>query len=82
MRCCCLIDNASPATFECRKMSESKPPAAWLAIKPYVNGGASGMAATCIIQPIDMVKVRLQLGAKGSPVSETTEVRGFCRLVW
>lgn len=51
-------------------MSESKqPPAAWLAVKPYINGGASGMAATCIIQPIDMVKVRLQLGAKGSPVS-------------
>jgi hypothetical protein len=27
------------------------------------------MAATCIIQPIDMVKVRLQLGATGGPVS-------------
>lgn len=26
------------------------------------------MAATCIIQPVDMVKVQLQLGAKGSPV--------------
>ena len=26
-------------------------------------------SATCIIQPIDMVKVRLQLGAKGGPVS-------------
>jgi hypothetical protein len=34
-----------------------------------VNGGMSGMAATCIIQPIDMVKVRIQLGATGSPVS-------------
>ena len=41
----------------------------WLAIKPFLNGGASGMAATCVIQPIDMVKVRLQLGDKGSPVS-------------
>lgn len=27
------------------------------------------MAATCIIQPIDMVKVRIQIGAKGGPVS-------------
>jgi len=49
---------------------ESKPPAAWLAIKPYFNGGVSGMAATCIVQPIDMVKVRIQLGATGGPVSE------------
>ncbi len=40
----------------------------WKSVKPFVNGGASGMLATCIIQPIDMVKVRLQLGATGSPV--------------
>jgi hypothetical protein len=26
-------------------------------VKPFVNGGASGMLATCVIQPIDMVKV-------------------------
>lgn len=50
-------------------MSSNGPPPAWLAVKPYLNGGLSGMAATCIIQPIDMVKVRIQLGAKGSPVS-------------
>ena len=43
----------------------------WKAIKPFVNGGASGMLATCVIQPVDMVKVRLQLGATGSPVSPT-----------
>ena len=41
----------------------------WKATKPFFNGGLSGMAATCIIQPIDMVKVRLQLGATGGPVS-------------
>jgi hypothetical protein len=40
----------------------------WKSIKPFVNGGASGMLATCVIQPIDMVKVRIQLGASGSPV--------------
>lgn len=49
-----------------RKMSDN---AAWKAAKPYVNGGLSGMMATSVIQPIDMVKVRLQLGEKGSPVS-------------
>ena len=42
---------------------------AWSQAKPFVNGGASGMLATCFIQPVDMVKVRLQLGAQGSPVS-------------
>ncbi|KFM23594.1 Putative mitochondrial 2-oxoglutarate/malate carrier protein [Auxenochlorella protothecoides] len=41
----------------------------WAAIKPFVNGGLSGMGATCIIQPVDMVKVRLQLGDKGSPLT-------------
>ena len=34
------------------------PSAAWMTVKPFVNGGASGMLATCVIQPIDMVKVR------------------------
>ncbi|KAJ9532598.1 hypothetical protein QJQ45_010671 [Haematococcus lacustris] len=55
-------------------MSGSKPPAAWLTVKPFVNGGLSGMAATCIIQPIDMVKVRIQLGAKGSPLSIAQQI--------
>lgn len=30
---------------------------AWKAVKPFVNGGTSGMAATCVIQPIDIIKV-------------------------
>lgn len=41
---------------------------AWGMAKPYVNGGLSGMMSTAIIQPIDMVKVRLQLGDTGGPV--------------
>jgi hypothetical protein len=48
---------------------QPKPSGVWLTIKPFVNGGLSGMAATCIIQPIDMIKVRKQLGAQGSAVS-------------
>eukprot|EP00878_Enallax_costatus_P029503 GHUV01031996.1.p1 GENE.GHUV01031996.1~~GHUV01031996.1.p1 ORF type:complete len:274 (-),score=69.16 GHUV01031996.1:40-861(-) len=48
--------------------------AVWKAVKPYVNGGASGMMATCIIQPIDMVKVRLQLGATGSPITVAKDI--------
>ena len=30
-------------------------------VVPFVIGGSSGMIATCIIQPIDMVKVQIQL---------------------
>lgn len=38
---------------------EKKPQSAgvWPTVKPFVNGGASGMLATCVIQPIDMIKV-------------------------
>lgn len=52
------------------KLPEPKQAASslWSGAKPFVNGGASGMLATCFIQPVDMVKVRLQLGAQGSPV--------------
>ncbi len=52
------------------KLREVKPAAksVWQNVKPFFNGGLSGMLATCVIQPIDMVKVRLQLGAVGSPV--------------
>jgi solute carrier family 25 (mitochondrial oxoglutarate transporter), member 11 len=33
---------------------------------PFINGGAAGMFATVCIQPIDMVKVRIQLAGEGS----------------
>lgn len=32
---------------------------------PFINGGLAGMVATSCIQPIDMVKVRLQLAGEG-----------------
>ncbi|MEW5299809.1 MAG: hypothetical protein WDW38_010859 [Sanguina aurantia] len=52
----------------------SEPPAWWKAIKPFVNGGTSGMLATSIIQPIDLVKVRIQLGATGNPFSVGADI--------
>ncbi|KAK1394208.1 Mitochondrial dicarboxylate/tricarboxylate transporter DTC [Heracleum sosnowskyi] len=45
----------------------------WPTIKPFVNGGAAGMLATCIIQPIDMIKVRIQLG-QGSAAHVTKQM--------
>merc|ERR1719235_2961242 len=35
----------------------------WKSVKPFVNGSLSGTFATCCIQPIDTVKVRIQLRA-------------------
>ncbi|KAF2624599.1 mitochondrial dicarboxylate transporter [Macroventuria anomochaeta] len=32
---------------------------------PFINGGLAGMTATTVIQPVDMVKVRLQLAGEG-----------------
>ncbi|KAL2926439.1 Mitochondrial dicarboxylate/tricarboxylate transporter DTC [Bienertia sinuspersici] len=48
----------------------AKPAGVWPTVKPFVNGGCSGMLATCVIQPIDMIKVRIQLG-QGSAVHVT-----------
>jgi hypothetical protein len=30
----------------------------WQSLKPFVNGGLSGIGATCVIQPLDIVKAR------------------------
>ena len=44
-------------------------------LKNFALGGMSGMVATCFIQPIDMIKVRIQIlsgenpGGKFGPVS-------------
>ena len=42
-------------------------------LRPFLIGGLSGMAATCVVQPIDTVKVRIQIlgenKAKGAEVS-------------
>lgn len=35
------------------------------AILPFANGGLAGMTATAVIQPVDMIKVRLQLAGEG-----------------
>jgi len=42
-----------------REMAGEKPKTGnvWNTVKPFVNGGASGMLATCVIQPVDMIKV-------------------------
>jgi solute carrier family 25 oxoglutarate transporter 11 len=45
----------------------------WSTVKPFLNGGLSGMGATCVIQPVDMIKVRIQLG-QGSAAHVASQV--------
>eukprot|EP00658_Telonema_sp_P-2_P066758 TRINITY_DN55720_c0_g1_i1.p2 TRINITY_DN55720_c0_g1~~TRINITY_DN55720_c0_g1_i1.p2 ORF type:complete len:300 (+),score=77.52 TRINITY_DN55720_c0_g1_i1:234-1133(+) len=42
--------------------------AVWNAARPFLVGGTAGCMATACIQPIDMVKVRIQMGAGTNPV--------------
>lgn len=44
--------SSSPATSQSKIMD---------IIQPFIIGGLSGMLATCIIQPVDMIKVTIQL---------------------
>lgn len=67
------VDTAkSSAAAFTKPAAESSPNAAAFlhhpytrALLPFVNGGLAGMIATTCIQPIDMVKVRLQLAGEG-----------------
>jgi len=36
----------------------------------FLNGGLSGMAATCVVQPLDLVKNRMQLSGVGGKAKE------------
>lgn len=51
---------------------------AWKATKPFMTGSMSGCIATTCIQPVDMVKVRIQIGgAEGgstSPIEVTKKL--------
>lgn len=66
-------DIASEAPAAAQKMKEDPKAATqdflrtpfMRAALPFINGGAAGMVATTCIQPIDMIKVRLQLAGEG-----------------
>ncbi|PHH51051.1 putative mitochondrial 2-oxoglutarate/malate carrier protein [Ceratocystis fimbriata CBS 114723] len=64
-----------PAIIQATETSKSPAPAPAVdflhtpvvrAALPFVNGGLSGMAATAVIQPVDMIKVRIQLAGEGT----------------
>ncbi|KAF9889410.1 hypothetical protein FE257_007311 [Aspergillus nanangensis] len=46
---------------------------------PFINGGLAGMTATTVIQPIDMIKVRLQLAGEGVRTGPKPSAFGVAR---
>jgi solute carrier family 25 oxoglutarate transporter 11 len=40
-------------------------------IQPFAFGGLSGMIGTCVIQPIDTIKVRIQIMGESGQVAST-----------
>lgn len=46
---------------------------------PFINGGLAGMTATAVIQPVDMVKVRLQLAGEGAKTGPRPSAFGITR---
>lgn len=46
---------------------------------PFVNGGLAGMTATAVIQPLDMIKVRLQLAGEGVRTGPRPSAVGVAR---
>lgn len=55
-----MASTASPKLVGSSANLDGRPP--WvLALQPFVTGGLAGCIATTVIQPVDMVKVRIQL---------------------
>lgn len=49
------------------------------AVLPFINGGTAGMVATTCIQPVDMIKVRLQLAGEGARTGPRPSAFGVAR---
>jgi len=52
-----------------------KAPSTFKKVEPFLFGGLSGMFATCVIQPMDMIKVRIQLSGEGGAAASTNPVK-------
>ncbi|KAF3936716.1 Mitoferrin-1 [Dactylella cylindrospora] len=46
-------------------------------VLPFVNGGIAGVMASCVIQPVDMIKVRIQLAGEGVKSASGPKVTPF-----
>uniref|UniRef100_A0A7S2J2T0 Mitochondrial 2-oxoglutarate/malate carrier protein n=1 Tax=Zooxanthella nutricula TaxID=1333877 RepID=A0A7S2J2T0_9DINO len=49
--------------------SVAAPSGAWAASKPFVNGGMAASIGISVMNPVDVVKTRLQIAGGGNPLS-------------
>ncbi|CDJ60500.1 mitochondrial 2-oxoglutarate/malate carrier protein, putative [Eimeria maxima] len=67
---------SSARPTEPRESPATKPTCSAISkARPFIVGGLSGCIATCCIQPVDMVKVRLQLVGEGGAKASTSPVQ-------
>jgi len=46
-------------------------------VRPFIFGGMSGMFATCCVQPVDIVKVRIQINSERKALGEKVTTNPF-----
>mmetsp|Transcript_38874 Transcript_38874/g.102736 ORF Transcript_38874/g.102736 Transcript_38874/m.102736 type:complete len:313 (+) Transcript_38874:67-1005(+) len=56
---------ATPSAPSARKQAAPSP--AWLAAKPFLNGGLASSIGITVMNPVDVVKTRLQMAGGGNP---------------
>eukprot|EP00927_Polykrikos_kofoidii_P068959 TRINITY_DN64321_c0_g1_i1.p1 TRINITY_DN64321_c0_g1~~TRINITY_DN64321_c0_g1_i1.p1 ORF type:complete len:300 (-),score=31.17 TRINITY_DN64321_c0_g1_i1:246-1145(-) len=49
--------------------SSPAPSPVWLAMKPFVNGGMAASIGITVMNPVDVIKTRLQIAGGGSPIA-------------
>lgn len=80
-----IKETASNAAASAKQAAKNKRPIDLLhhpwtrAALPFINGGLAGMTATVVIQPVDMVKVRLQLAGEGAKTGPRPSALGITR---
>lgn len=80
-----IKETASNAAASAKQAAKNKRPTdlfhhPWTrAALPFINGGLAGMTATVVIQPVDMVKVRLQLAGEGAKTGPRPSALGITR---
>jgi solute carrier family 25 oxoglutarate transporter 11 len=76
-----MSSSASGSASKPQPAAGKPAPSRWQQIEPFVLGGASGMAATCVIQPMDMVKVRIQLAGEGGKAAVSSNPIAVARTI-
>eukprot|EP00274_Cyanoptyche_gloeocystis_P004106 CAMPEP_0196654956 /NCGR_PEP_ID=MMETSP1086-20130531/4711_1 /TAXON_ID=77921 /ORGANISM="Cyanoptyche gloeocystis , Strain SAG4.97" /LENGTH=321 /DNA_ID=CAMNT_0041987013 /DNA_START=90 /DNA_END=1055 /DNA_ORIENTATION=+ len=67
--------HSQSSAVQVENISHSAAFKVYKAVQPFVIGGSAGMTATVFIQPVDMIKVRMQLHGEGVMNSRPSVIR-------